>query len=882
VTLLRRFQLRSRSLFNRSQVDADLNDELQDYLEHQTERFIASGCSPEEARLAAWRSAGGVEQVKEECRDARGTAWVENALQDVRYAWRTLKKNREFAFAAICTLALGIGANTAWFSVMNAVVIRPLPYRDPGRLVGVKEAILNTGEIWSFSYPDYLDCVRQSTSFESMAAHQWDVALNLTSPGEPEFLYGRAVSASFLDVLGVKPLLGRNFSSTEDQHGAQPVAIIDYALWQQRFNGRRDAIGRRMVMNGKGFTVVGVLPAGFRFFSPYPVLTPIGQGEDAALQNRSQRLSMRVVARLKPGVELAQANADLKVIAERLARTYPETNTAKTFQVISLKEEVVGAAGQNLLLVGGPAGLLLLIACVNVANLFLARAVSREREFQVRAALGASSSRILCQLLTESLMLSLVGGAVGVTVAAAAGAWASSLPEWLPRAAEISIDPRVLLFSLLLSVFTGVAFGITPAWRQRLSLDAPWRQGARGSSGGIRRRQSIFMIAELSLTLLLLAAAGLTIRTIWELSKVNPGFDSHNLLTANVLLPTNDLDNAASLRNDWRQMLERVRSVPGVEAAALDMTTPLAEDPLLINFWLGGGAARPSHAILFTPSPDYLRVMKIPLLRGRFFTEQDRNGSQPVIVVDETFARRVFPGKEAVGNEVSLDVIGKAQIIGVVGNTKHTTLDEAAGAPPAPTIYTSGSQWPDSSVSLAARHGIRLLVRTSDNPESLLNAVKRSVIGPRRDTALRNLATMKQVIENSLASRSAIAWLLGVFAFIALSLAAVGIYSVVSYGISRRVPEIGIRMALGARSPQVFQLVLVQATKTILIGVVAGLVASFLLTRLLAKLLFGVAPLDPLTFAAATVALCSIALLAVFIPARRAARIDPCLALRHE
>jgi putative ABC transport system permease protein len=442
----------------------------------------------------------------------------------------------------------------------------------------------------------------------------------------------------------------------------------------------------------------------------------------------------------------------------------------------------------------------------------------------------------------------------------------------------------VLLFSLGAAIFSGVAFGIAPGFEQRLDLEAALRQGARGSSGGVRRMQSAFVIAELALAFVLLAGAGLMLRTILELWGISPGFDPHKLLTMTVALPPKDLNDGTRIRNGWQQTIERVRNAPGVEAVALDSVIPLSGDSQGAEYWMSAAPEQPTNApiaFLFTPTPDYLRVMKIPLLRGRFFTEQDRVGSEPVIVIDETLAKRSFPGADAVGRELSVHFVGRARIIGVAGNIKHRTLDENAHAAPQPAIYAPLLQFPDAFMQLTTA-GMNLLVRTSMNPASALDAVKKSVIGPGRDAPVREVATMEQVIGSSMAQRRGIAFLLAIFAGVALTLAAIGIYSVISYTMSRRVQEIGIRMALGARPRQVLRLVLAQGIRTIGIGVAAGLAVSFLVTRLLTKLLFGVTPADPLTFMAVIAVLCLIALFAVYFPARRAAQTDPSLALRHE
>jgi predicted permease len=880
--LLRSLRLLLGSLFRRSQVETDLNDELGDYIDHQTEWYLANGLSPEAARLAASRDVGGIERVKEECRDARPMAWIDATLQDLRYACRMLIKNRGFAAAAICTLALGIGANTAMFSVTNGVILRPLPYRDPGRLVDVIQS-LRTGDFESFSYPDYLDCERLSHSFQGIAAWR-NRSANLTAPGEPVFLPTRMVSAAFLDVLGVNPMPGRNFTEEEDQRDAAPVAIIDYALWQERFGGQQAAIGASIVLNGKSHTVIGVLPAGFRFLDRRMVLTPMGQNDEFLMQRRDLHTGIQAIARLRPGTELRQANAELSLIGDRLAHAYPETEANFTYRAVPLKKQIVGDTDRTLYLLSGAVGLVLLIACVNVANLLLARSVSREREFAVRAALGARRSRLVRQLLTESLLLGLAGGAAGLLIATGGTKWAvSHLPEWLPRTNEISIDVRVLLFSIAMSILSGIGFGIIPGFRHRIDVEAVLRRGCRGSSGGIRRIQGVFVIAEVALAFVLLTGAGLMLRTILQLWATSPGFDPHHLLTMTVSLPPADVMDGTRIRNGWQQTLERVMNTAGVEAAALDSVLPLSGDRQAVGYWKTAGAPPkdPPLAFLFTPTPDYLRTMKIPLLRGRFFTERDRPGSPPVVVIDETLAKRLFPAEDPVGKELSFQFIPKSRIIGVIGASKHQTVDESAGVAPEPAVYAPLFQFPDAFMQLTTV-GMNLLVRTSMSSGAVLQTVKKSVVGPARDAPVRQVATMDQLIESSMALRRGIAFLLGTFSAVAVALAAIGIYSVISYATRLRVQEIGIRIALGAQPRQVLQLVLRHGVSIAAIGVALGLAASIFATRLLAKLLFGVTSADPTTFAAVVVALFSIALLANYFPARRAARLDPSLALRHE
>jgi predicted permease len=461
---------------------------------------------------------GGIEQIKEDCRDARGTRWVETMLQDIRFASRSLRKSSGFAIGAVCTLALGIGANTAIFSVINGVILRPLPYRDPARLVAVQEQLRASGQDFAFSYPDFLDCKRASHSFEKMAAWR-NFGMNVTSPGEPEYVCGRQVSAGFLSVLGIKPLIGREFRPREDQPGAAPVAMIGYSLWRSRFGGR--------IAGGKSYTLIGVLPANFRFFSDSQVFTPIGQSDNVVVQKRDMYAGLTWLPRLKPGVTLKSTNSELKAIGMRLAREYPETNQNMTFGAETLKQQVVGEVGTTLFLLAGAVALVLLIACANVANLFLARSVSRTREFAIRAALGAGRGRLIRQLLTESVLLSLIGGGIGLAVAGAATRWAlRQMPDWLPRTEEVSIDGRVLIFTFAASLATGMVFGLIPFVRQPFDVESGLWQGARGTSRGLRRLQGSFVVSELALALALLAGAGLMMRTILSLWAVNPGFDS--------------------------------------------------------------------------------------------------------------------------------------------------------------------------------------------------------------------------------------------------------------------------------------------------------------------------------------------------------------------
>jgi predicted permease len=686
-------------------------------------------------------------------------------------------------------------------------------------------------------------------------------------------------------VLGLQPTLGREFRREEDRNGTQPVAMIGYSLWQERFGGSAQAIGSTLVANGRGYTVVGVLPAQFRFSDERQILTPLGQNDTISMQKRDLYWGIHAVARLKPGVTLKRADAELKAIGRRLASEYPDTNRNMTFGAEPLKQQVIGDVGATLFLLAGAVAMVLLIASANVANLFLARSLSRAREFAIRAALGAGRGRLIRQLLTESVLLGLAGGAMGLGLAAGATGWAlRHMPGWLPRTEEVTLDGRVLLFTAAASVLTGIAFGLVPALRQQFNLESGLRQGARGTSRGIRRLQSSFVIAELALALVLLSGAGLMMRTILRLWAVNPGFNTQGLLVMTVGLSPKTADSPALIRTAWQQIVERVRSTPGVEAAALDSIVPLSGDNQSLAYWTSAEKSPPKDAPfaeMYSPTPDYLRTMKIPLLRGRFFTERDRIGTQPVIVIDETMVKRVFPGKDPVGSELSIQLLGRVRIVGVVGAVKHQSLDESAYQQPMAAIYLPFLQFPDEFMRLT-QGGMNLLVRTSISPVSLIQAIKQSVLGPARDQPVRDVLTMEQLIGASIGKRRGMLMLLGIFAGVALVLASIGIYGVISYSLSRRVQEIGIRMALGAQPGQVLRLIVRQAMGMVLIGIAAGTAASLGLTRLIAKLLYGVSPTDPVTFGAVIATLCMVAVAAVWIPARRAARIDPVIALRYE
>lgn len=871
-----------RQLLSRRRRYDELSESIREHLDEKIADLMDRGMTRERAERTARIEFGNVARIEERSREVWQWPTLESIWADIKFGLRQIRSSPGFTFATICTLALGIGVNIAIFDILNGVLFQPLPYNNPSRLVAVQQTLQNGG-FWTFSYPDYRDCAAQSRSFVSMAAWRNEGA-DLTSPGESSFLPIRQVSASFLNVLGIRPFIGRNFRPADDEPGSAPVALISYSLWQQRFGGRDQAVGATMTLNGIGYTVIGVLPPSFRFLDNRNILIPIGL-DKSIVEKRDIHPGIYAIARLKPGINLRQANTELHLLGERLAHTYPNLDGRYTFHAIQLHQEIVGDIQPKLMMLGFAVGLVLLIACVNVANLFMARSIARQREFAIRIALGAGRRRLTRQLLTESTLLSLMGGAAGLSIAALGTHWAIAiLPNWLPVMSRISLDGRVLAFAFGISILCGILFGILPAFQRRSNLEGNLREGARGSSSGATRIQKVFVVAEITLAFVLLTGAGLMLRTILHLWNVSPGFDPHNILTMDVALPPTDTSNATRIRSSWEQMLTRVRDTPGVEAAALDTIIPVTGDTDQIGYWTSPETTPPKNmqmAFLFTPTPDYLKTMKIPLLRGRFFTDQDRIGSEPVIVIDETLAKHLFRGRNPVGDSLSIQFIGHARVVGVVGAVKHRSLDEDSSTAPEPAIYVPFLQFPDSFMSITTS-GMHLLIRTSTNPVEVVKAVKQAAIGPVQDASIRDVATMDQLIGSSLTQRKGIGILLAAFALLALMLSAIGIYSVIAYVMNQRVQEIGIRMALGAQRSQVIWLVLRESMRIAGIGVVFGIAASLAAMRLLTALLFHVSPGDPLTLAAVAVVLSIVAISATYIPARRASRVEPMRALRSE
>jgi predicted permease len=710
---------------------------------------------------------------------------------------------------------------------------------------------------------------------------------NFTGAGQPEQVSGAYVSASLFPVLGVAPFLGRSFLPEEDRQAARCAVMLSYGFWRGRFGADPNILGKTLTLSAASCTVVGVLPAEFRLRERAQVYVPIEQWNAVGLRTREDHPGLRVIGRLKPGVTLHVAQAEMASMSNSLSRQYPKTNAGHGARAVPLKDDMVGSIRPTLMLLAGAVGFVLIIACANVANLLLARSTARRREFAIRSALGADRKRVVRQLLTESVLLSLGGAAIGLLLAR----WGTRLvlaaaPGSLPRSGEIGIDPYVLLFTLLVSVVTGILFGLVPAFHGANARPQEFlKQGARGAGGGRHRAEGVFVAVEIGLAVILLAGAGLMIESLWRLWQVDPGFNTRNILAARVALSPKVIASPPAIRLAYRQLLARVAAIPGVQSAAITSVVPLGESDSEIPFWPGAGPQPPQDrlrsAMFYIVTPDYPSAMQIPLRRGRFFTDRDTLDSPPVAVIDDVLARRIFPGQDPVGRQISLMVVGPVQIVGVVGHVKHWGLDSDDTAKIRDQVYFPFLQVPDMFMSEAVA-GLTLMLRTGVEPLSLVSAVRAQVAGPTQDQPIYAARTMEQIISGSLAERRFTMLLLIIFAATALLLAAVGIYGVMSYAVTRRTNELGIRAALGASRREIVGLVVRQGMRLAAIGMAAGLVAALALTRFLADLLYGVRPADPATLAAVTSLLGGIALLACYIPARRAATVDAVVALRCE
>jgi predicted permease len=810
--------------------------------------------------------------------------WEDEMIQDLRYGFRMLAKHPGVTVAIVLMLALGIGANAALFSMVNGVLLNPLPFPHPEQLMTLHQSKPNfaTGAI---PYPNFLDWRRENRTFSAMAVSRGS-SFSLLGVGEAEHVDGRWVSADLFSVLGVEPALGRTFSSGEDERGAAPVVVISAGLWQRKFGEAADTVGKSLTLDDKSYTIVGVLPPSFGLYPSTDVYVPIGQWNNPALESRFAALGLHGIGRLRPGVTAAEAEADLDGVMQRLAEAYPDANRGNGATIVPMKELLVGNVRLTLWMLMGAVGFVLLIACVNVSNLLLARSTGRRREFAIRAAVGAGRWRLVRQLMIESMLLACLGGGLGLLLAwwgtrAALGV----LPTALPRAGEIELDGRVLLFTASVTLLTGMLAGLAPALRASAErLSEAIKEGARGAAGGRLRAQRILVTVEVALALVLLVGAGLMIRSLGALWRVDPGFRAENVVTFGLdFSPEMQAATPEAARASLRELSDEIGAVPGVRAASFSVgASPLqSEDDLF--FWIDGqpkpeSTSEMKMALVYRVEPAYLVAMGIPLERGRFFTPADDERSRPVVVVDETFAEQYFPGSDPIGKRVNLgDDRGACEIVGVVGHVTQWNMNRNTDGQQSLQAQLYEPLWQSDG----APSGVGVVVRTDGEGSAALDSIRHVV----RDHDSRNVVfgaqTMTQVMEDSLAPHHFSMILLEAFAAVALLLASVGLYGVVSHLVGQRTDELGIRLALGAGRSDVLRLVLGQGLRMAAGGVVLGLVAALALTRLLGNMLYGVSPTDPATFALIAALLVVVALLACWIPARRAMAVDPMTALRR-
>ena len=801
-------------------------------------------------------------------------------LQDVRYALRTLSKSPGFTLVAVLALALGIGANTAIFSVVKAVLLSPLPYPDPERLVWVRETHREIPDEPA-SAPNYNDWRTQANSFEGLAAYA-DTALTLTGEGvEPERVPAAVVSGNFFEVLGAAPALGRGFTAEEEVSGKHRVVVLSHGLWQRRFGASPEALGQTLIIGGNPYTVVGVAPPGFKT----PVMEKPAQLWIPTVYNLTQNARrsdyLDVVGRLKRGATIEQARAELSGIAARLAQEYPASNLGWDVKVVPLHERVVGDVRPALWILMGVVGFLLLISCANVANLQLARAAARRQEIAVRTALGARRGRIVRQFLTESVMLALAGGVLGLLLAM----WGVELlvalsPGNIPRLDEVGLDARVLAFTFGVSLVTGVVFGLLPALSaSKTDLGESLKEGgSRGATTGrgTRRLRSSFVVAEIAIAVVLLAGAGLMIRSFIQVQAVDPGFRPERILALDLSLPRAKYQEEAQLAAFYEQLTARAAALPGVERAALVDSLPL-EGGSVLAFVIEGRPELPPEKVqdakFNTATPDYFDVMGIGHVRGERLTAQHREGVPDACVINETMARKFWPDEDPVGKRLNIGDPASTPwmtVVGVVRDARSSGLEKE----PYPQVYMPALQF--------RRRAMTFVARTSGDPLALVPTVRRELAALDKDLPLYNVRTMEQVLADSISRRRFQMILIAAFAGLGLLLAAVGIYGVISYSVAQRTHEIGVRVALGARAKDILRLVVGQGLGLTLVGVGVGLAGAFALTRVMASLLYGVSATDPLTFAVVPLALLGVALLACLVPARRATKVDPMVALRYE
>jgi putative ABC transport system permease protein len=876
-----------RTLFKIKRTEREMDRELRFHLEMEAEENVRRGMAPDEARLAALRSFGGVERFKEECRDVKRNRPLETLWQDTRFGARVLGRNPGFMLVAVLTLSLGIGANTAIFSVVYGVLLRPLPYQQGGQLVVLKQqALLARNNNLNFSVKEIDDYRAQNSTLADLAEHH-SMSFTLFGGPEPERIQAAVVSANFFELMGVTPLLGRTFAPSDEAHGAEAVLILSHQYWLRSHKGDPNVVGRVFRMNDRPHTVIGVLPPLPQYPNENDMYMPTSacptRSSELFVANRQARM-MSVFARLKAGVSEAQAQADLATIAGRMKETYPDSYPANLgfgLSLATLHKELTQGAQPTFLVLLCTAGLVLLLACANTANLTLARLMRRERELAVRAALGATRGRLMRQLLTESMLLSLIGGALGGLLAA----WSVKLfvnfaARFTPRAAEIRLDTTVLLFTLVVSVVTGLVFGLLPALSTRQNLIPSLKGGGQTAAGAGRRRlRGALVVAQVAVSFVLLVGAGLMLRSLFKLQKVNPGFDPERVLVMRVTANWSKYTTGQQYRDLSLRLVERARAAPGVLSAAMASTYPLnplglADGGFNVNFQIEGRPPNPNEPApqvdYRVASADYFQTIRLPLLKGRLFTEADDAQARQVAVINQTMARHRWGDEDPVGKRISFDQ-GKnwVTVAGVVGDVRQYGLNRE----PTDEIYRPIRQTGGASY---------LLARTTVAPSVMMAQLRQEVYAVDPENAIDQAQTLEKARNESIASPRLTAALLGMFAALAVFITAAGIAGVMALTVSQRTHEIGVRMALGASAGGVLRLVLRQGLTLVLIGLALGVAGAFALTRMMSTLLFAVEPTDPLTWLAVALALAAVAALACLAPARRATMIDPLTALRSE
>jgi predicted permease len=891
--MMRDLRFRVRALLRRDAMERELDDELRFHLEESVAAHMRAGRTREDATRLAHLELGGVEVVKEEVRDARGVRLVDDVVADVRYGARGLRKAPAFTAAAVLTLALGIGANSAMFSLVNTVLLHPLPYTEPEQLVRL-HANKPGFDRGSISFPNFLDWQASNRTFAAMAVSRGG-AFTLTGNGVAERVSADLISSDFFKVLGIDPIAGRAFARGEDAPNAPAIALLGETLWKRKYDAARDIVGKSIVLDGKSYAVVGVMPAAtdLRAVSggrAPDVYVPIGQVNASSLALRSAGLGIHGIGRLKPGVGVAQARDDLAAVTQNLAATYPDTNKSVGATIVPLHEAVLGNVRAYVFLLFGAVGLVLLIACVNVANLLLARAAGRSRELGIRLALGASFGRLVRQLLTESLLLAIAGGAVGLLLAW----WCTEmlfdvLPRGLPRFETVGLDGRALLFTGAISIVAGVLAGLAPAVKAaRPNLHDMLKEGGRGPSTTRYRTQAVFVVLQMAMAVVLLVGAGLLVRTLAHLASIDPGFRSSRVVTLGLSMsPSLTSAEPARVRAELRRIEQAIAAVPGVVATSLASGAVPIENNDQLQFWRDGRPRPPSDQLAWgmksVVGPDYLTTMQIPLVRGRFLSARDDENAPRVAVIDEVFARMHFAGEDPVGKRIRVDDYDfePVEIVGVVGHVKQWGLDQDETTTVRSQIYEPIMQLPDPAVPNMA-NGVVVLVRAQGDLGGVAASIRAVVQGLGAENVVFRVRTLDEIIAAFQATRRFAMWVLAAFAVLALVLSGIGIYGVVSYVVAQRTTEIGIRMALGARAADIMTLVLRQGAKLALAGVGLGVAVAFALCPLMGDFIYGVPAIDPVTFIAVACGVCIVAIAATVLPARRAMRMDPMQALRTD